>query len=60
MTNWPRLASAPVPTIWSHWYHYFDHLTTADLRENLAAIRRQALAVDVIEVDDGSLEHPDR
>lgn len=43
----------PAPTIWSHWYHYFDHLGSDDIRENLAALRRNGLAAEVVEVDDG-------
>jgi len=44
-------APRPLPRAWCSWYQYFDQVTPADVRENLA------LAVDhgigVIQIDDG-------
>ncbi len=41
------------PTIWCSWYHYFTSVAEADVIENLAAIDRYDLPVDVIQIDDG-------
>ena len=41
------------PTIWSSWYQYFAHVTEADMVENIGAIDRIDLPVDVIQLDDG-------
>lgn len=41
------------PTAWCSWYRYFEHVTPADLRENLAAIVELGLPVDVVQLDDG-------
>jgi alpha-galactosidase len=43
----------PAPTGWCSWYHYFTQVTEADVLENLAAIGRLELPVDVIQIDDG-------
>jgi alpha-galactosidase len=44
---------APPPTVWCTWYRYFEEVTAADVRENLAAIGQHELDVDVVQVDDG-------
>jgi alpha-galactosidase len=44
---------APVPRVWCSWYHYFEAVTAADIVENLAAIEREHLNVDVVQIDDG-------
>ena len=41
------------PTAWCSWYRYFEGVTPADLRDNLAAIGELQLPVDVIQLDDG-------
>ena len=41
------------PTVWCSWYHYFEQVTAADIEENLRAIDELALAVDVVQIDDG-------
>lgn len=41
------------PTIWCSWYHYFTNVTEADMVENIEAIDRLELPVDVIQLDDG-------
>ncbi|GIG60544.1 hypothetical protein Lfu02_49160 [Longispora fulva] len=43
----------PAPTAWCSWYHYYTDVTEADILENLDAIHRAALPVDVIQIDDG-------
>ncbi|MBV1855190.1 glycoside hydrolase family 36 protein [Catellatospora tritici] len=43
----------PAPTMWCSWYHYFTQVTAADITENLAAIGRHDLPVDVVQIDDG-------
>jgi alpha-galactosidase len=43
----------PAPTMWCSWYHYFTAVTAADIAENLTAIDRQDLPVDVVQIDDG-------
>lgn len=45
--------TAPVPRVWCTWYRYFEEVTAADVLENLAAIERRALPVDVVQIDDG-------
>ena len=43
----------PAPTVWCSWYHYFAHVTEADIDENLRAIDDAGLPVEVVQVDDG-------
>lgn len=43
---------AEYPTVWCPWYQYFTHLTEADMYENVEAIDKHDLPVDVIGVDD--------
>jgi alpha-galactosidase len=43
----------PAPTVWCSWYHYFTGVTEADVDENLAALGKYDLPVDVVQVDDG-------
>jgi len=47
-----RPIAAP-PSVWCSWYHYFLEVTPADIEENLAAMHRLDLPVDVVQVDDG-------
>jgi alpha-galactosidase len=41
------------PTIWCSWYQYFTDVTEADMIENVDAVARLDLPVDVIQLDDG-------
>ncbi|MEV0408159.1 glycoside hydrolase family 36 protein [Actinoallomurus sp. NPDC050550] len=41
------------PTAWCSWYHYFGAVTEDDVLENLDAIGRHDLPVEVIQIDDG-------
>lgn len=43
----------PAPTIWCSWYQYFTEVTEHDVLENLAAIDRLDVPVDVLQIDDG-------
>jgi alpha-galactosidase len=43
----------PAPTIWCSWYHYFTQVSEADVVENLDAMDRLDLPVDVVQLDDG-------
>jgi alpha-galactosidase len=43
----------PAPTIWCSWYQYFAQVTEADVLENLDAIGRLELPVEVVQLDDG-------
>jgi alpha-galactosidase len=43
----------PAPTVWCSWYHYFTEVTEADMVENLDAMDRLRLPVDVVQLDDG-------
>lgn len=43
----------PAPTIWCSWYHYFTGVAEADVDENVAAMDRLGLGVDVVQIDDG-------
>ncbi len=43
----------PAPTIWCSWYHYFTEVSEADMVENLDALDRLDLPVDVVQLDDG-------
>jgi alpha-galactosidase len=43
----------PPPSVWCSWYRYFLDVTPADIEENLAAMDRLDLPVDVVQVDDG-------
>lgn len=51
--NGPPTNLRPAPTVWCSWYQYFDHVTQADVLENVDAIARLDLPVDVIQIDDG-------
>ena len=44
---------APPPSVWCTWYRYFEEVTAADVRENVAAFDEHDLSVDVVQVDDG-------
>jgi len=44
---------AEAPTVWCSWYHYLGGVTPGDIEENLAAMDRLDLPVDVVQVDDG-------
>ena len=51
-----RAGVAPLrqaPTAWCSWYHYFEEVTPADVLENLEAIERERLPVQVVQLDDG-------
>ncbi|WP_299166505.1 glycoside hydrolase family 36 protein [uncultured Arthrobacter sp.] len=41
------------PAVWCSWYRYFENVTEQDILENLDAIERSQLPVDVIQLDDG-------
>jgi alpha-galactosidase len=41
------------PRVWCSWYEYFLDVTDADVIENLEAIDRLDLPVDVLQIDDG-------
>lgn len=43
----------PAPRVWCTWYHYFEAVTADDVLENLDAIDRERLPVDVVQIDDG-------
>ena len=44
---------AAPPSVWCSWYRYFLDVTPADIEENLAAMDRLDLPVDVVQIDDG-------
>lgn len=46
-------ALRPAPRVWCSWYRYFEQVRATDVRENLRAFDEHALAVDVVQVDDG-------
>ncbi|WP_198664181.1 glycoside hydrolase family 36 protein [Jiangella endophytica] len=51
-----RLGTAvprPAPTVWSSWHHYSTKVREADIDENLVALARLELPVDVVQIDDG-------
>jgi alpha-galactosidase len=41
------------PTVWCSWYHYFSDVAEVDIDENLTAIGRHDLPIDVIQIDQG-------
>lgn len=43
----------PAPTIWCSWYHYATGVTATDVEENVVAMDRLELPVDVVQIDDG-------
>ncbi len=48
--------TASIPSGWCSWYYYYDTLSSADLWENVDALREQrfdTLGVSVIQIDDG-------
>lgn len=48
-----RSALRSPPTVWCSWYHYFEAITAGDIEENLAALDREDLPVDIVQIDDG-------
>jgi len=51
-----RLGAGPIrpaPTLWCSWYHYYTRVSEADMIENLDAMDRLDLPVDVVQLDDG-------
>lgn len=46
-------ALRPAPTVWCSWYCYETEVTEQDVLENLDAIDRLGLPVDVVQLDDG-------
>lgn len=46
-------AGTPAPRVWCSWYQYFEDVTAADVVENVRAIDRLGLPVDVVQLDDG-------
>lgn len=51
-----RVGAGPLraaPTAWCSWYQYFDQVTAADIAENLDAMARLDLPIDVVQIDDG-------
>jgi alpha-galactosidase len=47
------LSFRPAPTVWCSWYHYFTRVTESDVVENLVALGKHDLPVDVVQIDDG-------
>jgi alpha-galactosidase len=45
--------TSAVPRVWCTWYRYFEEVTAADVIENLDAIERLRLPVEVVQIDDG-------
>ena len=43
----------PAPTVWCSWYQYFTDVTAGDILENVAAMDRLDLPIDVVQIDDG-------
>ena len=43
----------PAPTTWCSWYQYYSKVAEQDVLENLDAIGKLDLAVDVVQLDDG-------
>jgi alpha-galactosidase len=41
------------PAVWCSWYHYFTAVTPLDMLENLEAMDRLGLPVEVVQLDDG-------
>ncbi len=50
---WGSAPTVPPPSVWCSWYRYFEEVTAADVLENLDALAREDLAVDVVQIDDG-------
>jgi len=43
----------PVPPVWCSWYCYWGEVEETDILDNLAAMERLGLPIDVVQVDDG-------
>jgi alpha-galactosidase len=43
----------PAPTIWCSWYHYYTRVSERDMLENLDAMDKLEVPVDVVQLDDG-------
>ncbi|MFC4554228.1 glycoside hydrolase family 36 protein [Georgenia faecalis] len=48
-----RPALRAAPRVWCTWYRYFEAVTADDVRDDLRAMDRLDLPVDVVQVDDG-------
>ncbi len=44
---------ASIPPGWCSWSCYFGHVTEADVVENLDAVARLALPIEIVQIDDG-------
>ena len=40
------------PSVWCSWYYYGDGFTAAECEENLAALERRRLPIDVVQLDE--------
>lgn len=45
--------ACPAPRVWCSWYCYFEDVTAADIRRDVAALDELQVGVDVIQIDDG-------
>ncbi len=47
--------ASPVMDGWCSWYYYYNHLSAADIRQNLAALihHRDTLPLHLVQIDDG-------
>jgi len=43
----------PLPAGWCSWYTYWNKVTDVNVLENVAAINRNDLGIDVVQIDDG-------
>jgi alpha-galactosidase len=49
-----RAESAAKPAIgWTSWYHYYTSITEKIILQNLEAFRKEALPIDIFQIDDG-------
>jgi alpha-galactosidase len=49
-----------IPSGWCSWSYYFSHVTERDVLENLDAIDRLELPIEIVQIDDGYTEPLDR
>lgn len=49
----PRRLSPAPPTGWCSWYYFYEFVTAADIRSNLAAAKARLPAIRYIQIDDG-------
>jgi len=55
----PRQLASPPPTMWTHWYYYFEHITQEQFLDNLESADRlrKQVPYEIFQLDGGYYQH---